>query len=256
MEEILRAIVLGIIQGLTEFLPVSSSGHLEILKYLFGYDGTGHQSLTLTVMLHAATALSTVVVFWKDILSILKDVLKFEWNSGSKFAFWIVISMIPAAIIGILFEEQLEVLFEGQILFVACMLIVTAALLILAERLTDGSKPLNNKNVFVVGLAQAFAILPGVSRSGATIATGLMLGLGREQAARFSFLMVLPLIFGKVAKDILSGDIVYEGSEIMPLICGTVAAFIVGVIACRWMISIVKQTVNATFEYFCMESIV
>ena len=251
MSEVFEAVILGIVQGLTEFLPVSSSGHLEILKYVFGYDGTGKESLTLTVMLHGATALSTVVIFWKDIVLIFKDLLQFKWNTGTKFSSFIILSMIPAAVIGLFFEEELEVLFEGKILFVGAMLVVTGGLLLLAEKLGSGDRNLTTKNSLIVGLAQALAILPGVSRSGATIATSLVLGLDKAQAARFSFLMVLPLIFGKIAKDLLGGDVVFSQSEIAPLIAGSIAAFVVGMLACKWMIAIVRRSQLSYFAFYC-----
>ncbi len=251
MSEVFEAIILGVVQGLTEFLPVSSSGHLEILKYIFGYDGTGKESLTLTVMLHGATALSTVVIFWKDIIHILKDILKFEWNTGTKFACFIIASMIPAAVIGLFFEEELEVLFEGKILFVGAMLVVTGGLLILAEKLGSGDQKLNYKNSLLVGLAQAIAILPGVSRSGATISTSLVLGLDKSQAARFSFLMVLPLIFGKIAKDLIGGEVSFSQAEMVPLVAGSIAAFTVGMLACKWMIAIVRRSQLSYFAIYC-----
>lgn len=250
--QIWEAIVLGIVQGLTEFLPVSSSGHLEIFKFLFGYEGSAAQSLALTVILHGATALSTVVVFWKEILDILRDLLKFEWNQGTKFSFWIVASMIPAAFVGLLFEDQLEVLFDDQVVLVGVMLLLTGILLLLSERIKVGQKSLNTGSAIIVGLAQAVAILPGISRSGATIATSLLIGLDKSKAAKFSFLMVVPLIFGKVGKDVLTGDISMFSTEIAPVVAGGATAFIVGVLACRWMISIVRNSQLKYFAYYCL----
>lgn len=251
MSDLLEAIILGVAQGLTEFLPVSSSGHLEILKYIFDYEGTGEQSLLLTVTLHGATALSTIVVFWKDILAIFRDLFRFEWNQGTKLASFITISMIPAGVVGLLFEDALETLFEGQVLFVALMLVITGILLIIADRVMNGDYDVRPGNALVVGLAQAVAILPGISRSGATIATGLLLKMDRDKVARFSFLMVLPLIIGKIAKDLLTGD--YQDSQIdtIPLIAGTVSAFIVGFAACRWMIKIVRRAQLKYFSFYC-----
>lgn len=251
MSNILEAILLGVIQGLTEFLPVSSSGHLEIFKYIFGYEGTGEQSLLLTVTLHGATALSTIVVFWKDIWQILKDLFKFEWNQGAKFAALIVVSMIPAAIVGLLFEDWLERLFEGQILLVAMMLILTGVVLWWADQPQSGDRPLGWKQSLTIGLAQAIAILPGISRSGATISTALLLDIDRTKAARFSFLMVLPLIIGKILKDLLSGDYTSQSVDGLALVAGSVAAFVVGFVACKWMLAIVKRAQLKYFAIYC-----
>ena len=193
----LEALILGIIQGLTEFLPVSSSGHLELAKAIFGDDSLPEESLTFTVVLHFATALSTLVVFKKEVMEILKGLLSFKWNEQLIFSLKIVISMIPAVIIGVLFEEQLEAFFGGNILRVGCMLLVTALLLLLADRAKNTAKNVSYLSAFIVGISQAIAMLPGISRSGATISTSVLLGIDRERAARFSFLMVVPLIFGE-----------------------------------------------------------
>lgn len=252
MSDILEAVILGVVQGLTEFLPVSSSGHLEIFKYLFGYEGTGEQSLMLTVTLHGATALSTLVVFWKDIVQIFKDLFKFEWNEGTQLSAWIVLSMIPAAVVGVFFEDQLEILFEGQILLVAFMLLITAGLLWFADRVEHGHLPVDAGKGVVIGLAQAVAILPGISRSGATIATSILLKVDREKAARFSFLMVLPLIAGKIAKDLLGGEYTDGDLQVIPIVAGSIAAFVVGVMACKWMIAIVKRSQLKYFALYCV----
>ena len=200
--EIIDAIILGIIQGLTEFLPVSSSGHLEIGKAILGDNSVPKESLLFTVVLHFATALSTMVIFRKDILLIIKGVLKFEWNEDLQFISKIALSMVPAVIVGVFFEEELEQLFNGNILLVGCMLIVTAVLLFLADKAKDTQKKVSFSNAFVIGISQAIAMLPGISRSGATISTSVLLGNDKTKAARFSFLMVVPLIFGKIAKDL------------------------------------------------------
>ena len=250
--EIIDAIILGIIQGLTEFLPVSSSGHLELGKAILGDQSIPEESLLFTVVLHFATALSTIVVFRKDILSILKGVLKFEWNDDLQFLLKIGISMLPAVIVGLFFEEQLEALFGGNILLVGCMLIVTAALLFLADRAKDTQKKVSFGNAFIIGISQAIAMLPGISRSGATISTSVLLGNDKSKAARFSFLMVVPLIFGKIAKDILSGDLTYETSNFTSLSIGFVAAFIAGLFACTWMIALVKRSKLSYFSAYCL----
>ncbi|MCL5126924.1 undecaprenyl-diphosphate phosphatase [Algibacter sp. L4_22] len=250
--EIIDAIILGIIQGLTEFLPVSSSGHLEIGKAILGDTQVAEQSLLFTVVLHFATALSTIVVFRKDILSLIQGALKFKWNDDLQFISKIAISMIPAVIVGLFFEEQLESLFGGNILLVGCMLIVTAILLYLADKAKDTNKNVTFKNAFIIGISQAIAMLPGISRSGATISTSVLLGNDKTKAARFSFLMVVPLIFGKIAKDIISGDLAYDSGNFTALSIGFVAAFIAGLFACTWMISLVKKSKLSYFAIYCL----
>jgi undecaprenyl-diphosphatase len=249
--ELLDAIVLGIVQGLTEFLPVSSSGHLELGKAILGNNSVPEESLLFTVVVHFATALSTIVVFKNDILDILKGILKFEWNEDMQFLAKIVLSMIPAVIVGLVFEKQIEQLFDGNILLVGCMLLITALLLLLADRAKNTEKKVSFSNAFVIGLSQAFAILPGVSRSGATISTSVLLGNDKTKAARFSFLMVVPLIFGKIAKDIFSGDLTYESSTFVPLSAGFLAAFLAGWFACKWMIKLVRQSKLTYFAIYC-----
>ncbi|WP_431156802.1 undecaprenyl-diphosphate phosphatase [Winogradskyella poriferorum] len=249
--EVIDAIILGIIQGLTEFLPVSSSGHLELGKAILGDNSVPKESLLFTVVLHFATALSTIVVFRKDILDILKGILKFEWNEDMKFIAKIVVSMVPATLVGLFFEEQLEQLFGGNILLVGFMLIVTALLLFLADKAKNTSKNVSFSNAFVIGISQAIAMLPGISRSGATISTSVLLGNDKTKAARFSFLMVVPLIFGKIAKDILSGELTYESSNFLPLSIGFVAAFVAGLFACTWMIALVKKSKLSYFSIYC-----
>lgn len=250
--EIIDAIILGIIQGLTEFLPVSSSGHLEIGKAILGDTQVAEQSLLFTVVLHFATALSTIVIFRKDIFDLIKGALKFEWNEDLQFISKIAISMIPAVIVGLFFEEQLESLFGGNILLVGCMLIVTAVLLYLADKAKDTNKNVSFKNAFVIGISQAIAMLPGISRSGATISTSVLLGNDKTKAARFSFLMVVPLIFGKIAKDVLSGDLAYDSGNFTALSVGFIAAFVAGLFACTWMISLVKKSKLSYFAIYCL----
>lgn len=250
--EIIDAIILGIIQGLTEFLPVSSSGHLELGKAILGDNSVPEESLLFTVVLHFATALSTIVVFRKDILDLIKGALKFQWNEDLQFISKIALSMIPAVIVGLFFEEQLEALFGGNILLVGCMLIVTAALLYLADKAKDTNKKVTFKNAFVIGVSQAIAMLPGISRSGATISTSVLLGNDKTKAARFSFLMVVPLIFGKIAKDVLSGDLTYDSGNFTSLSIGFVAAFVAGLFACTWMIALVKKSKLSYFALYCV----
>jgi undecaprenyl-diphosphatase len=250
--DIIDSIILGIIQGLTEFLPVSSSGHLELGKAILGDHSIPEESLLFTVVLHFATALSTIVVFRKDIIDILKGVFSFTWNEDTQFIAKIIVSMIPAIIIGLFFEEQLEQLFGGNILLVGCMLLVTAILLFLADKAKDTNKKVTFKNAFIIGVSQAIAMLPGISRSGATISTSVLLGNDKTKAARFSFLMVVPLIFGKIAKDILSGDLTYESHNFTYLSVGFIAAFVAGLFACTWMIALVKKSKLSYFAIYCM----
>ena len=248
----IEALILGLIQGLTEFLPVSSSGHLEIAKALFGDHSLPAESMLMTVVLHGATALSTIVVFRKDIVEILKGLFQFKWNEESKFSLKIIISMVPAAIIGVVFSDELETLFGGQVMFVGFMLLLTGALLFLADRAKSTDKQVGFGHSLIIGISQMIAILPGISRSGATISTAVLLGIDKEKAARFSFLMVVPLILAKVAKDILSGDITADSAQMMPLTIGFVTAFVTGLIACTWMIKIVKSSKLSYFAIYCI----
>ena len=249
--DLLEAIVLGIIQGLTEFLPVSSSGHLELAKALFGDTSVPQESLTFTVVLHAATALSTIVVFRKEIAEIFRGLFQFKWNEEMQFSVKIILSMIPAVVIGLAFEKELESFFGGKVLLVGFMLLVTAVLLLLADKAKNTNKSVSFKSSVIIGISQAIAMLPGISRSGATISTSVLLGVDRTKAARFSFLMVVPLILGKVAKDILSGEINFQSSEIVPLSAGFIAAFISGLLACTWMIALVKKSKLSYFSLYC-----
>ena len=246
-----ESIVLGIVQGLTEFLPVSSSGHLEIAKVLMDDQSLPEESLLMTVVLHAATALSTVVIFWKDVREVLLGLLQFKWNEQSQFSAKIIISMIPAAMVGLFLEKEIEQLFGGRLLLVGAMLLLTGGLLFLADRAKKTEKRVGFAQAALIGIAQAIAILPGISRSGATISTSVLLGIDREKAARFSFLMVVPLIFGKIAKDILSGDMSLEHSSLLPLSMGFLAAFFTGMLACQWMIRLVKKSQLTYFSVYC-----
>ena len=248
----LDALLLGVIQGLTEFLPVSSSGHLELGKAILGDTSLPEESLMFTVVVHFATALSTIMVFRKDILDILKGLFSFKWNEETQFSTKIIISMIPAVIVGLFFEEQLGALFGGNILLVGCMLIVTAVLLYFADMAKDTQKPVSFSNAFVIGLSQAVAMLPGISRSGATISTSVLLGNDKGKAARFSFLMVIPLIIGKIAKDILGGDLSIASGNVSALIIGFIGAFVAGLVACTWMIKLVKKSKLSWFAIYCL----
>ena len=249
--DILEAIILGIIQGLTEFLPVSSSGHLELAKVILGDTSVPEESLTFTVVLHFATALSTLVIFRKEIIEIFKGLLQFQWNDEFKFSLKIIISMFPAVIVGLLFEKELESFFGGKILLVGCMLLLTALLLLLADKAKNTKKEVSFSHAVLIGISQAIAMLPGISRSGATISTSVLLGVDRTRAAKFSFLMVVPLIFGKIGKDLLSGDLNFQSSEMIPISAGFIAAFLAGLLACKWMISLVKKSKLSYFSIYC-----
>ncbi len=247
-----EAIILGIIQGLTEFLPVSSSGHIEIGQAILGMDSLKENEELLSVVLHGATALSTIWVFRKDIADIVKGFFNPTDEDERAFVWKIIISMIPAAFVGLFFDDMMDVLFEGQLRLVGFMLLITGALLFVADKAKNTVKKVSYSNAVLIGLAQAFAILPGISRSGATISTSVLLGIDRERAARFSFLMVVPLILGKMAKDILDGKMVMSEDMAMPLLAGFVAAFFTGALACTWMIKLVKSSRLWWFGIYCI----
>ena len=249
--EVLNAIILGIIQGLTEFLPVSSSGHLEIAKFLLGEDKLANESLLMTVVLHCATAFSTIVIFRKEILEIFKGLLSFNNNESFWFSVKIIISMIPAAIIGFFFDSEVELLFNGNLTIVGIMLIVTGLLLFMADKAKVTERKINLKAAFLIGISQAIAIIPGISRSGATISTAVLLGIDKENSAKFSFLMVVPLILGKVSKDILDSENLISDQSLYPLLIGFIFAFITGIFACKWMIKLVKNSKLKYFSYYC-----
>ena len=250
--DILDAVLLGIVQGLTEFLPVSSSGHLELGKAVLGDDSVPKESLLFTVVLHFATALSTLVVFRKEVLQLVKGLWLFRWNEESKFSVKILISMLPAGFIGFFFENQLAGLFGGNIQFVGFMLLLTAVLLFLADRAKVTHRDVGFTNAFIIGVAQAVAILPGISRSGATISTAVLLGIDKTKSARFSFLMVVPLIFGSMVRSLTQGAIVFESHQFLTLIAGFSAAFISGLLACMWMIRLVRSSKLSYFAVYCL----
>lgn len=249
---VLQAIILGLIQGLTEFLPVSSSGHLELGKAVLGSDQVPSESLMFTVVVHFATALSTIVVFKSDIARIFSGLFAFKNNDEFQYSLKIVLSMIPAAFVGVVFESEIETLFSGQILLVGAMLGLTGLLLLLADRAQKTDKSVGYKEAIIIGVAQAIAILPGISRSGATISTSVLLGIDRERAARFSFLMVVPLILGKIAKDLLDGGLSASTSSLPVYIAGFIAAFVAGWFACKWMIALVKKSKLRYFAIYCL----
>lgn len=254
MEEIIQSLILGIVQGLTEFLPVSSSGHLEISKYLLGDESLAEESLAMTVALHVATALSTVVVFRKEIVELFRE---FSWgtnNESKNYFLKIIITMVPAGFIGFFFEDSMAVLFDGKLLLVGAMLLITATLLFIADMIKTNDRKVSFRDSVIIGLAQAVALLPGISRSGSTICTALILNIKREEAARFSFLIVLPLILGKGFLDtveMIKGDYALQES-LGALTIGFLAAFITGIIACKWMIALVKSANLKWFGFYCL----
>jgi len=250
--EVIDAIILGIVQGLTEFLPVSSSGHLELGKAILGDTSIPQESLLFTVVLHFATALSTIVVFRKDVLEIIRGLFQFRWNEETRFSLKIVISMLPAVLVGLFFEKQIEALFGGNTRFVGAMLLITAVLLYLADKARDTAAKVSYGKSFIIGISQAIAILPGISRSGATISASVLLGVDKSKAARFSFLMVVPLILGKMAKDIFSGQLSFQSEQIVAISAGFVAAFIAGLFACTWMIQLVRNSKLTYFAIYCL----
>jgi undecaprenyl-diphosphatase len=249
--EIINAIILGIIQGLTEFLPVSSSGHLEIAKAILGEGKVGEESLLMTVVLHFATALSTIIIFRKDLIEIFSGLFQFKNNEAFQFSLKIVLSMTPATLVGVFFNDEIKALFGGALTLVGSMLLITGLLLFLADRAKASEKQVGVKDAILVGISQAIAILPGISRSGATISTAVLLGIDKEKAARFSFLMVVPLIFGKMAKDFFSGEISEKDTNFLALFIGFIFAFLTGMLACKWMIKLVKSSQLKYFAYYC-----
>lgn len=250
--DLLDAILLGIIQGLTEFLPVSSSGHLELGKALLGDDSLPQESLLFTVVLHFATALSTLVVYRKDVADILRGLFRFKNNEEFRFSLKIVLSMIPAVLVGLFFEAELERFFSGDIAFVGGMLLLTGVLLFLADKARNTTRNVGYGHSIIIGISQAVAMLPGISRSGATIATSVLLGIDKSKAARFSFLMVVPLILGKIARDILGGELVLEEALYGPMAAGFIAAFVAGLLACTWMIRLVRNSRLTVFAVYCL----
>lgn len=248
-----EALILGLVQGLTEYLPVSSSGHLTIGSALFGIEG--EENLAFTVAVHVATVFSTLVILWKEIDWILKGLFKFEMNAETKYALNILVSMIPIGIVGVFFKDEVEAIFGSGLLVVGCMLLLTATLLSFSYFAKPRIKEtISMRDAFIIGLAQACAVMPGLSRSGSTIATGLLLGDKKEKLAQFSFLMVIPPILGEAVLDIVKG---FKGEDVMgdismlSLVVGFMAAFVSGCLACKWMIDIVKKGKLIYFAIYC-----
>ena len=249
----LQALILGLVQGLTEYLPVSSSGHLAIGSYLFGIEG--EENLAFTVAVHVATVLSTLVILWKEIDWIFRGLFKMQLNDETRYVINIIISMIPVGIVGVFFKDTVENIFGSGLLIVGCMLLLTAMLLTFSYYAKPRQKEkISLRDAFIIGIAQACAVMPGLSRSGSTIATGLLLGNKKEKLAQFSFLMVIPPILGEALLDILKavkGEELFGGIDTMPLIIGFLAAFISGCLACQWMINVVKKGKLIYFGIYC-----
>lgn len=245
----LQAILLGLVQGITEFLPVSSSGHLQIAKELLGVE-IGN-NVTFDVTLHAATVLSTMLILWQELWRLLKGLFSRTFNDEQAYVIKIVLSMIPAGVIGVLFADQIEALFSS-LWFVGLMLLLTAALLTFAYYAKPRQKAtIGYRDAFLIGCAQALATMPGLSRSGTTIATGLLLGNDKSAVANFSFIMVIPVILGKMILDIASGEMAAMSVPTEALVSGFLAAFVSGALACKFMIEIVKRGRLVWFAVYC-----
>lgn len=251
----LQALLLGLVQGLTEYLPVSSSGHLAIGSTLFGIDG--EENLAFTVIVHIATVLSTLVILWKEISWIFKGLFEGRMNDETRYFINIVISMIPVGIVGVFFKDYVEEIFGSGLAIVGSMLLVTALLLTFSYFAKPRQKEtISMRDAFIIGVAQAVAVLPGLSRSGSTIATGLLLGNSKEKLAQFSFIMVIPPILGEALLDTVkmihgSADSMMQSVAPAALVAGFLAAFISGCVACKWMISIVKRGKLIYFAVYC-----
>lgn len=253
--DILQALILGIVQGLTEYLPVSSSGHLTIGSALFGIEGD--ENMAFTIAVHVATVLSTLVILWKEVSWLFKGCLRMQPNEETHYALNILISMIPIGIVGVFFKDKVEAVFGSGLLIVGLMLLVTASLLAFAYYARPRQRTrLSHTDAFIIGIAQAFAVLPGLSRSGSTIATGLLLGNNKKTLAQFSFLMVIPPILGEALLDtykMAKGGFAAAMGDLpaASLIVGFLAAFLAGCVACRWMIDIVRKGKLIYFAVYC-----
>lgn len=254
MNEI-QALILGIVQGLTEYLPVSSSGHLTIGQALFGVTTDDKAQLAFDIVVHVATVLSTLVILWKEVNWLFKGLFRFKDNEETRYVLNILVSMIPVGIVGVFFKDKVEEIFGSGLFIVGCMLLLTATLLAFSYYAKPRQKEkISLKDAFVIGIAQACAVMPGLSRSGSTIATGLLLGNKKELLAKFSFLMVIPPILGEALLDVvkvIKGENVFGSISISALAIGFVAAFISGCFACKWMIDIVKRGKLIYFAVYC-----
>lgn len=244
-----EAIVLGVLQGLTEFLPVSSSGHLELANYLFGIEEPNNLSFTMAV--HMGTVMSTIVVFWHELGRLIKGFFKFRMNDETVFILNILISLVPMLFVGLMFQDQIKGLFTSNLALVGGMLLVTAVLLVFAQYAKPRNNPITPKRAFIIGIAQAAAIFPGLSRSGATISAGLMQGVKREDVSRFSFLMVLIPVIGMNFLELFKGGFSGEAIGSANVAAGFITAFVTGVLACRWMIKLVNKGKLVWFAVYC-----
>ena len=246
-----EAILMGIVQGLTEFLPVSSSGHLEIASVIFGIQG--EENLAFTTVVHGGTVLSTIVVFWKTLGKLLRGFFKFKASPELLFCVNLLISALPILFVGMMFKDQVESLFTGNLLLVGCMLLVTALLLTFSQKAKPGNRPVTMKDAFLIGIAQAIAVLPGLSRSGSTISTGLLLGVKRSEVASFSFLMALIPIIGANLLELFGGGFGQAAASVgtASLVAGFLTSFLIGTLACRLMINLVKKGNLIWFAVYC-----
>lgn len=245
-----QAMILGLIQGLTEFLPVSSSGHLELGKYLFGINP--ETNFYFSIAVHGATVLSTIVVLWKEIAELFKGFIKIRWNDETQYVFKIIVSMIPVGIAGFFLKDIAEKYFTGNMISLGIQFLISALFLLMTLVIKPKERPIGFFDSFIIGLAQAFAILPAVSRSGATIATGMMLGNKKSDIAKFSFLMVLVPVIGANMVEMKSGSFSLEGTSFIIVLIGFVTAFISGYFACKWMITLVKKGNLLWFAIYCI----
>jgi len=248
---LIEALVLGVIQGLTEFLPVSSSGHLELGKALLNTNL--QENIQFSIAVHGATVLSTIVVFRNELLQLIKDFFRFSRDEDSLYVWKLVFSMLPVGIIGVLFSEEIEQWFFGNPKMVGGMLIFTALVLALTKLAPAGNKDISFKSAFVIGIAQALAVMPGISRSGLTISTGLYMKHNKEKLTQFSFLMVILPILGANLIEIFKGDFSRNGDiGLLALFAGFAAAFLTGLFACKWMIRIVRSGNLFYFALYCL----
>lgn len=271
----IESLILGIVQGLAEYLPISSSGHLQICRDILHMDLPGAEALQFDITLHVATVLSTIVVLWHEFVPLIKSFFGFKNDANTTYVFKLLVSAIPIMIVGLFFKDKIEALFAGNLTVVGFALLLTAALLTFAylfrakpeqeAKLIQGEpnpwrrgRDITFIDAFIIGLSQSVAVIPGLSRSGTTIATGLMLGDRRDRVAQFSFFMVIIPILGEALLDIKdmitgSGDAAADASiGLLPLVIGFISAFVVGCIACKWMLNIVKRGKLYWFAVYCV----
>jgi undecaprenyl-diphosphatase len=245
-----EALILGVVQGLTEFLPVSSSGHLELGRAIF-HTQSG-EDISFAIAVHGATVLSIILVFWSELGHLLQGALTMKWNTSTKYISKLLVSMIPVALIGIFFMDYVEKLFTGNIRLVGSMLLITACLLTLTHLAKDKTRDITFSTAFIIGIAQAVAIIPGISRSGATISTGLLLGNKKDETTRFAFLMVILPIIGANLFDLITGEFSDKvETGLFPLLIGFISAFLTGYFACKWMLNIVRKGKLIYFGIYC-----